>query len=66
MPRKQSIKMLYMADRSKLLETVEILLDSGFEISTIAPLKGFADPRMSGMAVTDWLIIYRLPKIGEA
>ena len=55
----QETKILYMVNRRELIDAIRTLIEAGNEISTVTPLREFTDPDMSGLVVTDWLIIYK-------
>jgi len=58
-PIQQETQILYMANRSELVDTIKSLIEAGNEISMVTPLREFTDPDMNGLVVTDWLIIYK-------
>ena len=59
MGQSQEMKILYMVNRSELVDTIKALIEAGNEISTVTPLRKFTDPDMNGLVVADWLIIYK-------
>ena len=59
MEQNQKTKILYMVNRSELVAIVEELINAGNEISVITPLREFTYPNMDGVAITDWLIVYK-------
>ena len=61
MEQKQYIKILYLPERQVLVATLNKLISAGNEISVVTALREFTCPNLDGIAVTDWLIIYKGP-----
>lgn len=51
-------KILYMVDRNQLVDEIERLTATGYEIKVVTHLREMREPNMDGVVITDWLIVY--------